>query len=348
MKLATVIGPDGLQQIGALIDNDKTIALLQAGLVALEGAPSPHYASMLTFLQAGAEAQYKAYVVQDFVASEAPPGTTMPVSRTTFLSPLPVPESLRDAMAFEEHIINFIRIVGLGRFGKIDETIEKWFGRRRSLAYTLNKAWYERPIYYKSNRFSVVGHDAVVRMPAYTRQFDYEMEWAVIIGKGGRDIPPAKARDHIAGYTIFNDFTARDIQFKEMKGRLGPAKGKDFDTGNAIGPWMVTPDDIPDPYNLTMITRVNGEEWSRGTTADMYWTFEKLITYISASETLYPGEIIGSGTCSGRLGKGSGLELGRTLKAGDVVELEVENIGTLRNRIAPPPKGAARNIPLQR
>jgi 2-keto-4-pentenoate hydratase/2-oxohepta-3-ene-1,7-dioic acid hydratase in catechol pathway len=348
VKLATVIGPDGLPQLGALINDDKTIALLQAGLVALEGAPSPHFSSMLAFLQAGAESQYKAYIVQDFVGSKAPKGTSLPVTSTTFLSPLPVPESLRDGMAFEEHIINSIRTVGLGRFGKLDEMIEKWFGRRRSIAYNLNKTWYERPIYYKGNRFSVVGHDAMVRIPAYTKQFDYEMEWAIIIGKGGRDIPPSKAHDHIAGYTIFNDFSARDVQMREMKGRLGPAKGKDFDTGNAIGPWMVTADDIPDPYNLTMITRVNGEEWSRGTTADMHWTFEKLISYISASETLYPGEIIGSGTCSGRQGKGSGLELGRNLKAGDVVELEVEQIGTLRNRIAPPLKGAARKTPRRR
>lgn len=337
MKLATVIGPDGLPQIGALFDGDKSVALLQAGLVALEGAPTPYFVSMLAFLKAGAEAQYKAYVVQDFVASKAPAGTMMPAASTTFLSPLPVPESIRDAMAFEEHIINSIRTVGLGRFGRLDEMIEKWFGRRRSIAGRLNKEWYKRPIYYKGNRFSVVGNAAVIRMPAYTKQFDFELEWGVIIGKAGRDIPQERARDHIAGYTIFNDFSARDIQMSEMKGRLGPAKGKDFDTGNAIGPWLVTADDIPDPYNLTMTARVNGEEWSRGSTGDMYWTFEKIISYISRSETLYPGEFIGSGACSGRLGKGSGLELGRTLKAGDVVELEVERIGILQNRIAPPP-----------
>ena len=238
-------------------------------------------------------------------------------------------------MAFEEHIINSIRTVGLGPFAKIDELFERWFGRRHTIAHSLNKAWHERPLYYKSNRFSVVGHGAVVHIPAYADHLDYELEWGVIIGKQGRDIPLASARDHIAGYTIFNDFSARDIQMKEMKGRLGPAKGKDFDTGNAIGPWMVTPDDIPDPYNLTMTARVNGEEWSRGTTSDQHWTFEKIISYISQSETLYPGEFIGSGTCSGKLGKGSGLELGRTLQAGDVVELEVERIGVLRNRIAP-------------
>lgn len=336
MKLATVIGPDGLPQIGALIDNNKSIALLQAGLVALEGAPSPSFTNMIAFLQAGAEAQYKAYVVQDFVASQSPENTSIPVSAATFLSPVPVPESIRDAMAFEQHIINSIRVAGLGPFARMDELIEKWFGRRRSLAYFLNRAWYERPVYYKSNRFSVIGHGGVVRMPHYTEELDYELEWGVIIGKGGRDIPVASARDHIAGYTIFNDFSARDIQLKEMKGRLGPAKGKDFDTGNAIGPWMATPEDIPDPYNLTMTARVNGEEWSRGTTSDMHWSFEKIISYISQSETLYPGEFIGSGTCSGRLGKGSGLELGRSLKPGDVVELEVEKIGVLRNRIAPP------------
>lgn len=336
MKLATVIGPDGLPQIGVLIDDDKTIALLQAGLVALDGAPSPSFISMLDFLQAGAEAQYKAYVVQDFVASKSPMGTTMPVSSATFLSPVPVPESVRDAMAFEDHIVNSIRTVGLGPFAKLDETLERWFGRRRSIAHAFNKEWHQRPLYYKSNRFAVVGHGSVVRMPAYTEQLDYELEWGVIIGKKGRDIPLASARDHIAGYTIFNDFSARDIQMKEMKGRLGPAKGKDFDTGNAIGPWMVTPDDIPDPYNLTMTARVNGEEWSRGSTRDMHWTFEKIISYISQSETLYPGEFIGSGTCSGKQGKGSGLELGRSLQAGDVVELEVEKIGVLRNRIAPP------------
>ncbi len=348
MKLATVIGPDSRPQIGALIENDRAIALLQAGVTSMEGAPVPYFNSMLSFLQAGAEAQYKAFVVQDFVADQKPASAVMPISGTTFLSPLPVPESIRDAMSFEQHIINSIRVVGLGPYAKIDETIEKWFGRRRSLAFRFNKAWYERPIYYKSNRFSVVGHGAVVRMPAYTAAFDYELEWGIVIGKAGRDIPLSAARDHIAGYTIFNDFSARDIQMKEMKGRLGPAKGKDFDTGNVIGPWLVTPDDIPEPYNLTMTARVNGEEWSRGSTSDMHWTFEKLISYISQSETLYPGEFIGSGTCSGKLGKGSGLELGRTLNAGDVVELEVEKIGILRNRVAPPVKAVPPPAPAKR
>jgi 2-keto-4-pentenoate hydratase/2-oxohepta-3-ene-1,7-dioic acid hydratase in catechol pathway len=115
----------------------------------------------------------------------------------------------------------------------------------------------------------------------------------------------------------------------EMRGRLGPAKGKDFDTGNAIGPWLVTRDEIADPYALTMTARVNGAEWSRGTTGDMHWSFEEIVSYISRSETLFPGDFIGSGTVGG----GCGLELGVYLQRGDVVELEVESIGRLRNRV---------------
>jgi len=149
----------------------------------------------------------------------------------------------------------------------------------------------------------------------------------------GVNIPREKARDYIGGYTIFNDFSARDIQLKEQGGRLGPTKGKDFDTGNAMGPYLVTPDEIPDPYQLTMTARINGEEWSRGTSADMHYKFEDLIAYISQSETLYPGDFIGSGTCSGDGCRGCGLELNRFLKPGDIMELEVQGLGVLRNRI---------------
>jgi 2-keto-4-pentenoate hydratase/2-oxohepta-3-ene-1,7-dioic acid hydratase in catechol pathway len=221
----------------------------------------------------------------------------------------------------------------LKKLAPLDEWLEKTFGREKSLAYRANKAWYERPIYYKSNRFAVVGPGAEVQMPAYTQQFDYELEWGIFIGKQGGDITLAQARDYIGGYTIFNDFSARDIQIQEMGGRLGPAKGKDFDTSNAIGPCLPTPDAIPDPYGFRMTARVTGETWSRGTSADMHWSFEEIIAYISQSETLYPGEFIGSGTCSGAEGRGCGLEMGKFLQAGDVVELEVDKIGILSNRI---------------
>ena len=333
MKLLTYLGPDPDPQIGVLIDNGTAIASLQAGAVAMEGTPRSYFRDMLSFLREGAAAKYKAHVLSDYIASQRPAGTVLGIDDVQVLAPVPLPESIRDCMAFEDHIINATRVVGLGKLAFIDETLERWLGRNRTLAYALNRAWYKSPLYYKSNRFSVVGPDAPVQIPAYATTFDYELEWGVVIGQGGRNIPVGSARDHIAGYTIFNDFSARDIQFQEMAGRLGPAKGKDFDTGNAIGPWLVTPDEISNPYRLTMIARINGEEWSRGSTADMHWSFEQIIAHISRSETLHPGEFIGSGTCSGRQGKGCGLELGRALKPGDVVELEVENIGVLKNRV---------------
>jgi 2-keto-4-pentenoate hydratase/2-oxohepta-3-ene-1,7-dioic acid hydratase in catechol pathway len=114
-----------------------------------------------------------------------------------------------------------------------------------------------------------------------------------------------------------------------MQGRLGPAKSKDFDTGNVLGPYLVTPDEVPDPYQLTMQARINGQQWSCGTSADMHFTFEQMIAYISQDETLYPGDFIGSGTVPG----GCGLELDRWLQPGDTVELEVERLGILRNRV---------------
>lgn len=341
MKLVTVIGPDGLPQLGALTGKDDGVALLQAGAAAMENAPSPHLTSMLAWLRGGAEAQFQAHRVLDFVASRKPDGTILPLDGATLLSPLPVPESIRDAMAFEDHIINAIRVVGLGPFGRVDEFIEDAIGRNYSLAKFLNRAWYKAPVYYKSNRFSVVGHQADVRIPTGCRWFDYELEWGVVIGKAGRDIPVNKAKEHIAGYALFNDFSARDLQFAEMPARLGPAKGKDFDTGNAIGPWLTTPDEIRDPYKLTLTASVNGEEWSRGTTADMHWTFEQIISHISKSETLYPGEFIGSGTCSGPQGEGCGLELGKQLEAGDVVEITGDALGTLRNQVVAPQRARA-------
>lgn len=334
MKLLTFASEDAAQHIGTLTDDNGTIAVLQAGARAMDGAPSPFFTDMLAFLQGGTQAREKAQAVIEYVATQNPPGVLVSVDDVTLLAPVPRPESIRDFMSFEQHIINSIRAVGLKRLAPLDEWIEKSFGRKRSIAYRLNKAWYERPIYYKSNRFSVIGPDAEVRMPAYTQQFDYELEWGIFIGKQGVDIPLERAGDYIGGYTIFNDFSARDIQMEEMGGRLGPAKGKDFDTGNAIGPYLVTPDEIPSPYDLTMTARVNGEEWSRGSSGDMYWTFEDIIAYVSQSETLYPGEFLGSGTCSGAQGRGCGLEMGRFLKAGDVVELDVERIGVLRNRVA--------------
>ncbi|MEN6475319.1 MAG: fumarylacetoacetate hydrolase family protein [Syntrophaceae bacterium] len=334
MKLATFITPSGLRQIGALMADGRALALLKPGEMAMDAHESSFFTDMLAWLEGGAAALKRARAVLEFIEAHKPPACIMSLEDVTLLAPVPVPSSIRDCLCFEQHIINSIRMVGFKRLAFLDEWVEKVLGRKRTLAYLLNHTWYERPIYYKGNRRSCIGPGAEVRMPPYTHKFDYELEFGIYIARQGKDIPRDKAWEYIGGYTIFNDFSARDIQLKEQGGRLGPAKGKDFDTGNAFGPYLVTPDEISDPYRLTMTARVNGEQWSRGTSADMHYQFEDLIAYISRSETIYPGDFIGSGTCSGPNGRGCGLEMGRYLKHGDTVELEVEGLGVLVNRIA--------------
>ncbi len=316
MKLTTFVSTD--QKVLPGVITKKSNEIIDIGSL---------YPDLLECIKNGEEALKK---IEQFCQT---PQTTYLLDEIKFLSPLPIPESIRDCMAFEQHIINCTRKLGLGKLAFIDEAIEKFLGRKYSIAYAANKAWYQRPIYYKSNRFSVVGNNAEIIIPSYAGEIDYELEWGVIIGKQGKNIKKEEAGDYIAGYTIFNDFSVRQTQLAEMKGRLGPSKGKDFDTGNAIGPWLVTKDEIEDPYNLSMQAIVNGETWSEGTTKDMYWSFEEIIEYISQSETLYPGEFIGSGTCSGQKGMGCGLEHGRFLKPGDTIELHVEKFGTLKNKI---------------
>ena len=164
--------------------------------------------------------------------------------------------------------------------------------------------------------------------PSYTEKFDYELEFGIYIGKQGKNISANEAHEYIAGYTILNNVSARDILGKEISLFLGPAKGKDFDHSNVMGPWLVTPDDL-DVSDLKMIARINGEVLSEGSTSDMYWDFPKMTEYISASETLHPGDFIGSGTVA----NGCGDELDRWIQPGDVIELEVEGIGVLRNQV---------------
>lgn len=224
----------------------------------------------------------------------------------TLLAPIPRPTSIRDTLSFEGHMINFER-----RTGK-----------------KTPPRWYQTPIYYKGNPASVVGHGADLHWPDYTEKFDYELEFGCYIGKQGCNITAENARKHIAGYTIFNDMSARDVIPGEVAMFLGPGKGKDMDSGNVMGPCLVTPDEL-DVSNLDMKARINGEVWSHSNSSDMYWSFEKIIEYISRFETLYPGDFIGSGTVE----NGCGDELERWINPGDVVELEVEGIGILRNTI---------------
>ena len=225
------------------------------------------------------------------------------------LTPLDRIDSLRDFLAFEDHV-------------------KRGAERRNS---SVPDYWYEAPVYYKGNHRAVIGPNTECRWPPYTEWLDFELELAMIVGKRGRDIPASRAGDHIFGFTVFNDFSARDIQAKEVTAWLGPAKGKDF--ANALGPCIVTADEVGTEPDLAMICRVNGEEWGRGRSSDLHWSWAQMLEHVSAGEDVFPGDVYGSGTPGGCCG----LDLGRRLEPGDAVELEIEQIGILRNTIGPRP-----------
>ena len=236
-------------------------------------------------------------------------------SEFTFCAPIVRPPAFRDFYAFEQHV--------------------KTARAKRGLE--MPPAWYEVPVFYFSNHNALVGHEATVCAPAGCVELDYELELGVVIGRGGRDITPERAWEHVFGFTILNDFSARDLQRKEMAVGLGPAKGKDFAT--AAGPWLVPRARVADriageTLSLEMCARVNGRELSRGNVAALHHTIPRLIAHASRDVDLFPGDLIGTGT----VGTGCILELGPEtaggwLKAGDVVELEIEQIGVLRTRI---------------
>jgi 2-keto-4-pentenoate hydratase/2-oxohepta-3-ene-1,7-dioic acid hydratase in catechol pathway len=185
---------------------------------------------------------------------------------------------------------------------------------------------YKLPVYYKGNHFTLVGHEAEISWPGYSDFMDFELELGFVIRSGGVDLNPDQAEQFIFGVTILNDFSARDRQVEESSGGLGPAKGKDFVT--AIGPWVTTVDEL-NLADLTMTASVNGEKWATGSSGSAMWSPAELVAYASTAEHLVPGELLGSGT----LGGGCGVEAGRRLISGDLIELEVSGIGTLRNRI---------------
>jgi fumarylacetoacetate (FAA) hydrolase len=253
-------------------------------------------------------------------------------SEVRLLAPIPEPPSVRDFYAFEQHV--------------------KTARAKRNLG--MIPEWYEIPVFYFSNPAAINGPDDPIAYPKGTHWLDYELEIACVIGKGGKDISVEEAASYIAGYTIMNDWSARDVQRKEMLMSLGPAKGKDFAT--SLGPWLVTPDELTgkrsgsgttERYDLTMLTRVNGQELSRGNFKDIYYSFPQLIAHASMNVWLKPGDVIGSGT----VGTGCLLELTpppdapttpgspisreqlRWLQRGDVVEMEIDGLGILRNTI---------------
>ena len=313
-----------LPRAGALIDANATVVDLQAAFTDRWGAPSPHLASVLAIAEGGPEA-----LDQAAQALAAAGSHVMAREAVRLLAPIPRPPQMRDFLCFEKHLVQAFQQIRIMRASQSPNPEAAMAEMEREGILAVPKAWYERPIFYHPNRLNVVGHDHDVIWPAYSTRMDYELEFGAYIGRTGRDISKAAAREHIFGYTIFNDFSARDEQTKDMPGQLGPGKGKDFDGGNVMGPCLVTADELTDPYSLTMIVRVNGEERGRGNSSAMAWRFEDCIAHVSRSETLEPGEFFGSGT----VGDGCGVEHMRFLEPGDVVELEVEQIGVLRNRI---------------
>lgn len=236
-------------------------------------------------------------------------------------SPVPAVASLRDFYAFEQHV--------------------KTCRRRRGL--DMVPQWYEVPVFYFSNPAGIIGPDDPVWAPRGSAELDYELELACIIGRECRDVPADdRAMEFVAGFTIMNDWSARDLQRVEMAVGLGPSKGKDFAT--SLGPELVSFDELRDRYrggrlDLEMTASVNGRVLSRGNAASMHWTWPELIAHASRDTRLRPGDVLGSGT----VGTGCILELtpeavGGWLQPGDVVELTVERLGTLRNRVVARPE----------
>jgi len=233
----------------------------------------------------------------------------------TFLPPVVRPPSFRDFYAFEAHV--------------------RAARARRGLKMV--PEWYEIPAFYFSNHNALIGHDAEAAPPAGCRELDYELELGIVIGEGGRDIAPDRAWAHVAGLTIVNDLSARDLQRAEMAVGLGPAKGKDFAT--AVGPCLATLSAFADRIfgerlTLEMAARVNGRELSRGNAASLHHSIPRLVAHASRDAQLFPGDLLATGT----VGTGCILELGPEnaggwLEAGDVVELDIERIGVLRTRI---------------
>ncbi|HLJ32219.1 MAG TPA: fumarylacetoacetate hydrolase family protein [Ktedonobacteraceae bacterium] len=337
MKLATFRMPDRQTRAGAV--RDESVFLLDYPTV-LEMLRDPEgLIKAQRQLDNASKKQQANEIPVVPMMPEAPLGLMRPVyaeyvdehtlHELVLLSPIPEPPSVRDFYAFEQHVKAARAKRGVGMIPE----------------------WYEIPTFYFTNNSEIYGHDQEIPYPVGSNELDIELEIACVIGREGKDIPVEEAASYIAGYTIMNDWSARDFQRKDMKLNLGPGKGKDFAT--SLGPWIVTPDELEsrrihsssglatpgeaDPanvrYDMTMLARVNGKEISRGNFKDIYYSFPQMIAYASRNARLRVGDVIGSGT----VGTGCLLEIGTEVhpwfQRGDVIELEIEGIGVLRNRI---------------
>jgi 2-keto-4-pentenoate hydratase/2-oxohepta-3-ene-1,7-dioic acid hydratase in catechol pathway len=305
MRLATV-SHQGQAIVVAATKTNYLIDLHKAA--AQSGKDGGIFADMLSLINAGENGLKTARTL----LQSADESVTMAVSDVSFLPPI-MPVQYRDCLVFEEHLANCFKVMGA----------------TMPVPPSIPPVWYDQPLYYKGNRMSFIGHGTDVQWPAYAEFLDIELELAIVVGKTGKDISKDVAPAHIFGYSILNDVSARDAQMREMPGQLGPCKGKDFDTGNILGPYILTADEVVHPIAVNMEARVNGERWGGGNSSQMQHSFADILAHVSSSETIYAGEVIGSGT----VGTGCGLEIGKRLQDGDIFELEIENIGILTNRI---------------
>jgi 2-keto-4-pentenoate hydratase/2-oxohepta-3-ene-1,7-dioic acid hydratase in catechol pathway len=300
LKFVTFLNSAGMKRVG-LIEQELVIDLYEASAGEIPD-------NLLDIL--GASEQY----LKNCQSIRTTRTGFYAVENVRLIAPLPAPRSFRDFYAFEQHVKT----------------------ARQNRGLEMIPEWYESPVFYFSNHLAIKGPEDIIPQPYDCQWLDYELEVACVIGKAGTNIKAVEAEDYIFGYCILNDWSARDLQRKEMKVGLGPAKGKDFAT--SIGPWIVTKDELAGlkdgkGYNLKMKAYVNGRLLSEGNWKDIYFSFSEMVEQASKGVTLYPGEIIGSGT----VGTGCILELGtdvhRWLKAGDIVELQIDKLGSLKNTI---------------
>lgn len=292
-------GADGDDRVGLIVDSQ--VHALPAGetLLGLLGDDGERLA------QAGERARTN-------------PTDVLSLDSVTLRAPVPLPPTVRDFYAFEQHVRT----------------------ARQKRGLEMDPDWYELPVFYFSNPYAVGGDGEDVAIPPGSAELDFELEVAAIIGRGGLDLTPEQGEASIAGFCVMNDWSARDVQRREMKLSMGPVKGKDFAT--TLGPMLVTPDELEDArsgraYDLTMTATVNGREYSRASLAEIFWSFGEMIAYASRGTRVQTGDVIGSGTC----GTGCILELALVhgneaypwLREGDEVVLSVDRLGSIRNRV---------------
>jgi 2-keto-4-pentenoate hydratase/2-oxohepta-3-ene-1,7-dioic acid hydratase in catechol pathway len=311
VKIYRYVSRDGdrRSRLAVAAGGRPAVDLLDAWGRAHGGQPDPTLEGTLTSPLALIEAGPKIWAKVSDVARSARDLPTVLDEGVSLLAPLDRVPSLRDFLAFEDHV-------------------QRGATRRNS---PVPDYWYQAPIYYKGNHRSIIGPGAECPWPSYAQRMDFELELAMIVGQKGRDVAAASAPPYIFGFSVLNDFSARDVQAREMTAWLGPAKGKDFAT--ALGPCIVTADEVGAEPDLEMICRVNGEEWGRSRSSKARWKWADMIAHVSRDEDIWPGDVYGSGTPGGCCG----LDLGRELNPGDVVELEIEGIGSLTNAIGTRP-----------